>query len=251
MKNQKLDAALVWKQLEDFVVPNLALNVLDQAVYSYLLRHSRLEGKPRLSFSVNWLARGVRLSHGGARPSIRRLIARGALRLVKCSKTGHLVHVLLPGEIPRAIPRANPLQALLHSSARRSDPRNFQAIDFMQNRSLRETIHARERGRCFYCLRHLSAGVQCIDHVVPQVQRGGNSYRNLVSCCVKCNWEKGEKAAADFLRCLYRDRRLTSAELAARFRALDDLAAGRLHPHFPASANSMPPRGRRGLHPQS
>jgi hypothetical protein len=42
---------------------------------------------------------------------------------------------------------------------------------------------------------------------------------------------KGEMAAdEDFLRSLFRQRRLTSAELEARLRALDALAAGKLRP---------------------
>jgi hypothetical protein len=37
-------------------------------------------------------------------------------------------------------------------------------------------------------------------------------------------------AAEEFLRLLYRERRLGDAELSGRFRALDDLAAGKLKP---------------------
>jgi len=72
--------------------------------------------------------------------------------------------------------------------------------------------------------------VQCLDHVVPQSRSGRNSYRNLVSSCMECNSQKGEKPADDFLRRLYRERRLTATELAARLRALDDLASGNLRP---------------------
>src|SRR5262249_44385134 len=64
MKNTKVDAARVWKQLHDHLIPQLRLSVLDRSVYSHLLRHSRLEGKPRIRFSLAWLARGVRLSPG-------------------------------------------------------------------------------------------------------------------------------------------------------------------------------------------
>jgi hypothetical protein len=62
------------------------------------------------------------------------------------------------------------------------------------------------------------------------VQLGRNSYRNLVSCCLECNSQKGERPAGDFLRSLYRERRLTAAELAARLRALDALVSGKLRP---------------------
>jgi len=59
MKNKNPNAEQLWKQLEDLLVPRLRLSVIDRAVYSHLLRHSRLEGRARLRFSIPWLARGV------------------------------------------------------------------------------------------------------------------------------------------------------------------------------------------------
>src|SRR5258707_478680 len=99
MKTKNPNAELVYKQIEDLLVPHLRLSSTDRAVYSHLLRHSRLEAKLRLRFSMAWLARGTRLCDGAARPAVRRLIAHGALRLIECSKAGHLVQVLLPDEI--------------------------------------------------------------------------------------------------------------------------------------------------------
>jgi 5-methylcytosine-specific restriction endonuclease McrA len=254
MNNKKPNAALVWKHLDDFLVPRLALGVIDRAVYSYLLRHSRLEGKPRVRFSITWLARGVRISQGAARPSVRRLLDRGALRLLSRSKAGHHVQVLLPQEIRAVFPPgtavgerrvfATATRGGLLLDGYRSQPPAMEAIDFLQNKLLRESIHSRERGFCFYCLRRLTAGVQCLDHVVPQVRSGGNSYRNLVSCCLECNSHKGAIPAADFLRRLYRDRRLTTPELTARLRALDALASGKLRPTLATPANPTPRKGR-------
>ena len=52
MKNKQIDGTEVWKQLEDMLVPRLRLTVTERAVYSYLVRHSRLEGKLRAHFSI-------------------------------------------------------------------------------------------------------------------------------------------------------------------------------------------------------
>ena len=71
---------------------------------------------------------------------------------------------------------------------------------------------------------------QSLDHVVPRARLGRNSYRNLVSSCIKCNSQKGEKAADDFLHWLHRKGQLNASELAGRLRALDDLASGKLRP---------------------
>src|SRR5260370_6898264 len=78
MKNKKLNAVHVWKQLEDLAVPRLHLSVFDRAGYSHLLRHSRLEGKPQLRFSVLWLAPGP-LPSSGAPPTPPRVLAAKAV----------------------------------------------------------------------------------------------------------------------------------------------------------------------------
>jgi 5-methylcytosine-specific restriction endonuclease McrA len=195
MKNKTVNPGRVWKQFEDLLVPGLRLSLLDRAVYSHLFRHSRLEGKLRVRFSIPWLARGIRASAGPTRQSVRRLIEHGALRLVERTKAGHVVEVRLPEEIRPA--RAAAIDVVAANGAQRV---NLEETDFLQNPALRRAIHAREGGRCFYCMRRLHARMQCIDHVIPRVQMGRNSYRNLVSCCLGCNSKKGESTAGNFLR---------------------------------------------------
>ena len=65
-----------------------------------------------------------------------------------------------------------------------------------------------------------------------RAELGRNSYRNLVSCCVDCNSQKGEWPAEEFLRRLYRERRLSANEMSRRLHALDDLGAGKLKPQI-------------------
>jgi hypothetical protein len=88
MTNKKLDGVEVWKQFEDLAVPRLELSVFERAAYAHLLRHTRLEGRLRLCFSIPGLARGARLSERGARRAVRSLVAKGALRLAERSKAG-------------------------------------------------------------------------------------------------------------------------------------------------------------------
>ena len=99
MKNRVVDGVEVWKQFEDLLIPGLRLSVIERAVYSHLLRHSRLEGKPRLKFSIGWCARGAGLSTFSVRKAVRRLAAKGALRLAERSKRGHTIEVRLPEEV--------------------------------------------------------------------------------------------------------------------------------------------------------
>ena len=231
MKAKVPDALHVWKQIDDEVAPRLRLSVIDRTAYCYLLRHSRLEGKTQLRFSIPWLARGIRVSSGSTRQAVRRLLEKGAVRLVERTKAGHVVEVALPEEIPAA-PELTELRLARGVSV--------EEIDFLQSDELREAIHARECGRCFYCLRRLTPEGRCIDHVVPRVHLGKNSYRNLVSCCLECNSQKAERMAGDFVRWLYREGRLTAAELSGRVRALEALAAGKLQPAIRRAAECRP-----------
>ena len=230
MRNNKPNAELLWKQLEDDLVPQLRLNLVERVVYYHLLRHSRLEGRLQLRFSILWLTRGIRLSAAPARAAVRTLVEKGALRLVERTRAGHVVEVLLPDEIHAAAPDG-PVPGCL---ARRPRTASIEEADFLLTKTRRAAIHARDRGLCFYCLTQLTPRTRCLDHVIPLARRGKNSYRNLVSCCTECNTQKGETAADDFLRTLCRQRRITSAELANRLRALDSLAAGELRPVLPA-----------------
>lgn len=291
MSNKKLNAAILWKHFEDVLVPALCLSHTDRAVYSLLLRHTFLEGRPRLRVSMNWLARAVRLTATTARRAIRRLVAKGVLRLVERTRDGHLVELLDPNlirpasgldvaplsgpaVIPRRhagtprIPQPSPHRAATSgaNSARSRVPHlslrgtgalrsgfpklagaagsalpqrglrlspDIETVDFLATAPLREAIYARDRHRCFYCLRRLTSRARCLDHVLPQLRSGGNSFCNLVACCLECNSHKRAKPAADHLRSLYREHRLTAAEFRAGLQALQDLASGKLRPTLP------------------
>src|SRR6266700_4022969 len=123
MKNKKPNAELVWKQLEDLLAPRLRLSVIERTVYAHLLRHSRLEGKLRLRFSIRWLARNIRLSTGPVREAVRRLVAQGAMRLVQRSKAGHVVEVRLPEEIRPE--RLNGIESRTAGKTRRAPARRL------------------------------------------------------------------------------------------------------------------------------
>jgi 5-methylcytosine-specific restriction endonuclease McrA len=230
-EQKEIDAKSLWRQVEDVVVPRLRLGVIDHVVYMHLLRHSHLEGKRRLHFSIPWLAQNINLSTCPTREAVRRLAACGVLRLVERSKQGHVAEVRLPEEV-RGVRAAAAARA--REARRKAGTSDIEEVDFMNTRELRRTIHARERGRCFYCLRRVAPRLECLDHVVPRARVGCNSYRNLVSACMECNAQKGERPAEEYLRWLFREHRLGAAELRGRFEALELLAAGKLRPAMPS-----------------
>ncbi|MGB2672001.1 MAG: HNH endonuclease, partial [Candidatus Acidiferrum sp.] len=161
-----------------------------------------------------------------ARGGVRRLAAKGALRLTEKSKRGHTIEVRLPAEVRGLRARKTPKRG----AKRLRGAANLEKANFMGTRALREAIHAREDGYCFYCLRRVTSATRCIDHIIPQARMGWNGYRNLVSSCAECNSQKGERRADDFLRWLYREGRLESGELKERLRALKKMASGKMRP---------------------
>jgi hypothetical protein len=225
---KEIDARFLWKQIEDVMAPQLRLPVIDRVVYMHLLRHSHLEGKRRLNFSILWLANNINLSMRPVREAVRRLAAQGVLRLVeRSSRAGHVAEVRLPEEVRGICAQA---AARAREVARKFATKDIEELDFLRTQELRRAIHARERGRCFYCLRRIPPRSKCLDHVVPLARVRCNSYRNLVSACMECNAQKSGQPAEEYLRWLFREHRLGAAELRGRFEALEQLAAGKLRP---------------------
>jgi HNH endonuclease len=222
-KNQRSRSV---EQMEDLAVPRLRLSPFERAVYSHLLRHSRLEGKAQIRFGIMRLSEAASLSDWAVRKAVRGLAAKGALRVAQRSKKGHVVEVRLPEEI-RGVCAGS---AATNGAVCVPSASNLEETSFWETPALREAIHAREGGRCFYCMRRVKPAVRCLDHVVPQVRGGSNSYRNLVSSCTECNSRKLDQRAEDFLRWLFREGQLTAAELKGRLRALEQLAAGKMRP---------------------
>ncbi len=224
MNAKRIDVAQVWKEFEDILAPRLKLTVIDRTVSYHLLRHTRLEGKMRLRFTILSIGAKLRLSRAPVRNAVRRLGNHGLLRVVERDYSGTLVEVRLPSEV-RAAGAGWPGER-----GKLPDGVDLDEVEFLRTESLRQSIHAREGSLCFYCLRRTYSRGRCLDHVVPRARFGSNSFRNLVSCCADCNVRKRDLPAEDFLRQLFREGRLSQGDLSARLQALRDLAAGNLWP---------------------
>lgn len=215
-------AARVWVEVEDGLVPALRLTPIERALYGYLVRHTRITGKRRLRCSRAWLAHGTRTSGNTARKALRSLADKRALRILERGHGGHMIEVLLPREIP-GCKGGQPDRSVFH----------LEKANFFSAPELRRAIFERDGNRCFYCRRELTRHTRALDHVVPRAGQGRDSYRNLAACCLECNTEKRCKEPVELLRKLYRERRLSGAELAERLRALKALRQGKLKPKVP------------------
>ncbi|MHC4413914.1 MAG: HNH endonuclease [Planctomycetota bacterium] len=223
--SSSVDARTAIEQFQDHLAPKL--DVYEQAVYLYILRHSRLVGKPQVTIELKSLRskiahglgkQGSRVAQKTCDGKLRSLDAKGCIQLLPNRGEGTPVRLFLPSEIPG-----------LTGPGRSEEPAELEELDFFNVARNRRLILEREGGRCFYCLKKINESNFVIDHVVsrPTID---DSYRNVVATCRRCNNRKGESAAEDLLRVLYREGYVSADDLSYRLTALSDLRAGRLKP---------------------
>jgi hypothetical protein len=219
------DARTALEHFHDYLAPKL--DVYEQAVYLYILRHSRLVGRPTVTVELksarHKIARGLGQKGGPLAvrtclEKIRSLDAKGCIRLVEECDEAPGVQVLVPSEMPGVIGRGG-----------RAAPPDLEEMDFFNVARNRRLILEREEARCFYCLKKINDSSAVFDHVARR-SADDQGYRNIVASCRRCSNRKGESAGEDLLRVLFREGFITSGVLADRLAALDKLRAGTLRP---------------------
>ena len=222
-----MDLARVFEQFEDHLAPRL--DTYEQAVYLYVLRHSRLVGleevtigfksaRKKMAFGIG--EAGKPMSEGTCYEKLRSLEKKGCLNILSTERAGTRVRLRLPDEIAGVVPREATLPTC--------DPEAFDFFSTPQNRIL---LLEREGHRCFYCLCQLDGQNHVVEHVRSR-PNGNSGYRNVVAACIQCNNRKGATEAADYIRALYRDGFLNEGEFKQRLAMLEKLAEGELKPDF-------------------
>jgi DNA-binding Lrp family transcriptional regulator len=208
------------KDIEDRLMAGLKLDAYERSLYYHLARHTRAEGKESALFSIARLATRLGMSDTAVRDRIRSMDQKGCIKVEERSKNGHQIRVLLPEEIQGLSDTVVP-----------EVPVDIEAIDFYSDRRWADAFLKREGSRCFYCLLELRSN-WVLDHVVPRVNGGTNSFRNVVVSCHECNAAKQASSAEDFLRSLRRRGILRSPEFDARKLALERLKSGCIVPEM-------------------
>jgi hypothetical protein len=81
-----VDGTVIWKQFEDLLVPRLRLSLSERAVYSHLVRHTRLEGRRRMSYSLLRVGKCIGLSNDPVRRAVRSLEGKRVLRILSAAR---------------------------------------------------------------------------------------------------------------------------------------------------------------------
>lgn len=223
-----MDPKAFFEEFVDLAGPHL--DCYEQAVYLFIIRHSRLIGLSDVVIGFKSARRliskgigeaGKPMSESTCSEKIASLAQKGFVRVLDSTNKGTRIHAFLPSEVRRLQKIASPAIAV-----------SIEELDFFERPELRKSIIERENNRCFYCLALLSMENHIIEHVRSRPE-GDNSYRNVVASCRACNNRKGQLRAEDFVRTLYREAILSQDECATRLVALGQLLAGELKPVAP------------------
>ncbi len=212
-------------EFQDHLAPKL--DTYEQAIYLYVFRHSRLIGlddvvigfksaRSRMAMGIG--EHGKPMSEGSAYKKLTSLQAKQALTVIRTEHSGTRLKLFLPDEIPGLLPLPETEGAIA-----------LDEMDFFEVPENRLRILEREGRRCFYTLVKLDEENFVAEHVVSRPS-GNNGYRNIVAASREANNRKGSMGAEDFLRLLYREGKLSEAELEDRLLQLKRLKAGDLKP---------------------
>ncbi|MGR3221096.1 MAG: HNH endonuclease [Candidatus Anammoxibacter sp.] len=72
-------------------------------------------------------------------------------------------------------------------------------LDFYNIAENRIKVFERDSYKCHYCDKQLTRFSATLDHIQPVSKDGDNSFENLVTACLHCNSERGNKAVMDFI----------------------------------------------------
>jgi hypothetical protein len=200
-----LELPVIIQEIVDDLQP--LLTPYDAAFYWYLFRHSiSKDGNPHLRVSTRNLRRAVvkssysnaaenTISLGKVQETLRALENIGAIRKEgEPNRDGTLFRVLIPDEIE--------VCRKFRSERMASEPEVIIAasdIDYYNVRENRIKVFERDSYICRYCQRQLTRFTATLDHIMPVVEGGNNSFENLVTACLPCNSKKNKRSVGDFL----------------------------------------------------
>ncbi|MBH2044210.1 MAG: hypothetical protein I8H87_11960 [Comamonadaceae bacterium] len=117
--------AQVFAQFQDHLAPRL--DVYEQAIYLYLLRHTHIEGKreavigfksarKKLAFGTG--RAGTSPSEGVIYEKLRGLEQKGCVKILSTERAGTRIEVFLPSEMPGLLPVATAISDIALGACR-------------------------------------------------------------------------------------------------------------------------------------
>jgi len=180
------------------------LHPYEAAIYWYMFRHSIVgQGTQRVRVSVRGLCSGVVKSSSGQSDKLSYASVQDALRGLEekqcirkdgdTNREGTPYLVLIPEEIPWCVDHMRTIQE--ERSVHAVD--DVRDVDYYNIAENRLKIFERDSYKCKYCGKQLTRFSATLDHIQPVSHGGLNSFDNLVTACLHCNSNRGNRPVMD------------------------------------------------------
>ncbi len=212
------DEHLFLKNFNALELPSLIQSVVDYLqplllpyealIYWYMFRNSILtKGQQYVRVSVRGMTSGVVMSSSGKGKSDKlsyasvQIALQGleekqvVLKAGDTTREGTLYKVNLPEEVPACekLMREDTLKAVNEIDTKKD-------LDFYNVQENRLKIFERDGYKCHYCKKQLTRFSATLDHIQPVSKGGDNSYDNLITACLHCNSERGNKPVMEIIQ---------------------------------------------------
>lgn len=212
------DEQLFLKNFDALELPSLIQSVVDYlqpvllpyeaAIYWFMFRHSILAtGQQYVRVSVRGMTSGVVMptARGGKSETLSYNSVKTALQgleekqvILKAGDTnreGTLYKVNLPEEVPAC-------EDLMKEKSEKevAEVDTKKELDYYNVQENRLKIFERDGYKCHYCQKQLTRFSATLDHIQPVSKGGDNSYDNLITACLHCNSERGNKPVMDIIQ---------------------------------------------------
>ncbi len=195
------------QDIVDFLMP--LLSPYEVAFYWYMFRHAIIAtGTQQVRISNKKMRRGVvssvytkgredspTVSEQQVANVLKSLEAKAVIRKDgEPNREGTLYRVMIPEEIEEC--------RVLMQEYQKAEIKPVIAekeVDYYNVRENRLQIYERDEYKCKYCGKQLTRFTATLDHVVPVVEGGENTYGNLITACLSCNSQKNRRPVGDFL----------------------------------------------------
>ena len=135
------------------------------------------------------------LSYNVIQKTLNSLKTKGVISIAgDTNRGGTLYKVSIPDEIPgcKAL-----MEKCLSTDAEQINL--HKEIDFYNVSENRHKVFERDGYKCHYCSKQLTRFSATLDHIQPVSKNGDNSFENLVTACLHCNAERGNRPVMDFV----------------------------------------------------
>lgn len=135
------------------------------------------------------------LSYGVIKRTLDTLKEKEVISVVgDTNREGTLYKIAIPDEIPMC---KNVMQQKAMEEVAAIDTNK--ELDYYNVAENRLMVFERDSYKCHYCSKQLTRFSATLDHIQPVSKGGDNSFENLVTACLHCNSERGNKPVMDFI----------------------------------------------------